>query len=103
MSTDKESSPAGAEKRETMEKRKVKYRVEINYLSRDYDTRALEISSPAYTLEDAFRKYFAACAEKCADDPEKPARVHLWEYHYTRDPETYSGWRLAPKTLAKNF
>lgn len=75
-----------------------KYRVDVNYLSRDYDTRALEISSPFCTLEAAFREYFSAIdGEKCVDDKEKPVRAHLWEYHYKKDGT------FAPITIAKNY
>ena len=79
-------------------KSNVKYRVEVNYLSRDYEDRALEVSSPFCTLESAFRKYFSAIdSEKCVDDKEKPVRAHLWEYHYKKDGTP------AFKTLAKNY
>lgn len=78
--------------------RKVKYRLEIDYLSKDYDDRALSTSSPIYTLEDGFRRYFDAIDnERCSDDKEKPVRAWLWEYHYTKDGKPNF------KTLAKNY
>lgn len=77
---------------------KVKYRLEVDYLSKDYEDKALSCSSPIYSLEDGFRKYFEAIEnEKCSDDNEKPVRAHLWEYHYKKDG-TFN-----PKTLAKNY
>lgn len=79
-------------------KKKVRYRLEIDYLSRDYEDSCLSTSSPIYTLEEGFRKYFEAVEnERCADDKEKPVRAWLWEYHYNRAGE------LKPKTLARNY
>lgn len=78
--------------------RKVKYRLEIDYLAKDYDDRALCTSSPIYTLEEGFRRYFDAIDnERCSDDKEKPVRAWLWEYHYTKDGKPNF------KTLAKNY
>ena len=81
-----------------MEKKKVKYRLDIDYLSKRYENWAQESSSPIYDLEDGFRRYFAAIDnEKCYDDREKPVRAHLWEYHYKKDGTPNF------KTLAKNY
>lgn len=78
-----------------MEK-KVKYRLEINYLSKDRDDAAVETSSPIYTLDEGMTEYVKALSEKCVDDKRKPARVHLWEY-------AYKGRKLTPITIAKNY
>jgi hypothetical protein len=81
-----------------MAHKKVKYRLELNFLSVDRDDLALETSSPIYTLEDGFRRYFDAIeSEKCVDDKEKPVRAHLWEYHYKKDGTPNH------KTLARNY
>jgi len=75
---------------------KVKYRLDVDYLSKEYDDRMCETSSPIYTLEDGITKYQKAISEKCIDDSTRPARVHLWEYRYT------SG-KFDPITIAKNY
>lgn len=81
-----------------MASKKVKYRLELNYLSVDRDDLALETSSPIYSLEEGFRKYFDAIDnERCSDNKEMPVRAHLWEYHYKKDG-TFN-----PKTIAKNY
>lgn len=81
-----------------MASRKVKYRLEVNYLSVDRDDLALETSSPIYSLEEGFRKYFHAIDnEKCSDNKEMPVRAHLWEYHYKKDGTPNH------KTIAKNY
>ena len=76
--------------------KKVKYRLEVDYLSREYDDSALETSSPIYTLDEGIAKYEEATQEKCVDDPSKAARVHLWKY-------AYKGNKLAPITIRKNY
>lgn len=78
-------------------KRRVLYRLEVNYLSRDYDASALETSSPIYNKKEGWREYRRALLEKCADDKTAPARVHFWKYNY--DPDG----RLVPVTIAKNY
>ena len=40
-----------------MRKRRVLYRLEVNYLSRDYEDRALETSSPIYNKKDGWKEY----------------------------------------------
>ena len=78
--------------------KKVPYRLDVNWLSRDYIDRVIEISSPIYTLEEGFRRYFEAIdGQKCVDDKSKPVRAHLWEYHYKKDGTPNF------KTLAKNY
>lgn len=76
--------------------KKVKYRLEVDYLSREYDDSALETSSPIYTLDEGIARYEEATQEKCVDDPSKAARVHLWKY-------AYKGNKLAPITIRKNY
>ena len=65
--------------------RKVKYRLVENWYSRDYDDRALELSSPIYTLEEGLAKYEEAIKNMCADDKTVPVRCKLWKYRYRRD------------------
>ena len=75
---------------------RVKYRLDVDYLSKDYDNRMCSISSPIYTLEEGMGRYAKATTEKCIDDNTKPARVHLWKYHYTNG-------EFDPITIAKNY
>ena len=77
-------------------KRTVKFRLEVDYLSREYDDSALETSSPIYTLEEGLARYEEAIQEKCVDDPSKAARVHLWKY-------AYKGNKCTPITIRKNY
>lgn len=76
--------------------RKVKYRLEIDYLSKEYDDAAVMTSSPIYTLEQGKEEYERAVQEKCVDDASQNARVHLWEYRYVKG-------KLQPITIAKNY
>ena len=78
-------------------KRRVLYRLEVNYLSRDYDDRALETSGPIYNKKDGWKEYKKAILEKGADNESAPARVHFWKYNYDENG------RLAPITIAKNY
>lgn len=73
-----------------------RYRLETDYYTKEYDDRALVISSPIYTLEEGMRKYSEEIKNFCIDDPAKPAHVHLWEYNYVND-------RLASITIMKNY
>lgn len=60
---------------------KVWYRLNINYLSVDYEDRALETSSPIKSLKEGFAEYTKAIMlEKCVDVPDLPARVDLTKY-----------------------
>lgn len=77
-------------------KKTVKFRLDIDYLSREYDNSALETSSPIYTLEEGLARYEEAILEKCVDDTSKAARVHLWKY-------AYEGNKLTPITIRKNY
>lgn len=61
------------------------WRVDIDYLSRDYEDRMLSVSSP-YRDEAAARiAYQAALAEKCVDR-QCPARVSLTRTDFPDDP-----------------
>lgn len=76
--------------------KKVRYRLEVDYLSHYYENKAIEISSPIYTLADGMKKYKKAIKEFCVDNKAIPARVHLWKYQYVDN-------RLEPLTIAKNY
>lgn len=82
-----------------MEKQ-VLYRLEVNYYSQDYDDKALETSSPIFTLSEGVQRYLEAIQEKCEDDPGKPARAHLWEYVWSGEPHKSE---LIEKTIMKNY
>jgi len=58
------------------------YRVEIDYLSKDYENSMLSTSSPYGSLEAAEKEYSSACGLFCVDDPKKPARVRLDVYTF---------------------
>ena len=60
--------------------KKVKYRVNIDYLSKDYDDKALNTSAPYYDYENALCDYEKACNEFCADDKTKHVRVTIEKY-----------------------
>lgn len=77
--------------------KKVKYRLDINYYSQDYPDACCEISKPIYTMEEGKQEYLSACEEKCLDNPDMPARVHLWKYQWSDDG------KCNPLTIAKNF
>lgn len=81
---------------ERKRKRIVRYRLEVNFLSKDYENSALETSSPIYTLEEGRREYEKAIKQFCVDDPTIPARVHFWKYRW-------NGNELNPLTIAKNY
>ena len=80
-----------------MRKRRVLYRLEVNYYSIDYDDRALETSIPIYSKREGLQEYRKALSEKCVDMRDRPARVHLWKYSYD-----ISG-QFCPVTIAKNY
>lgn len=80
--------------------REVKYRLEVDYYSLDYEDRLCSTSEPIYTLSDGINKYKAATKEKCIDI-DAPARVHLWKYDGDYDENGhFIGKEL---TLAKNY
>lgn len=80
-----------------MRKRRVLYRLDVDYYSRDYDDRACEVSSPIYNKKEGLTKYKKAIAEKCIDKKDIPARVHFWKYNYDENGV------FAPITIAKNY
>ena len=80
-----------------MKKRSVRYRLDVDYLSRSYEDRALSTSSPIYTKSDGWKEYRKAIQERCADVPEMPARVHYWKYQYDENG------KCIPLTIAKNY
>lgn len=80
-----------------MRKRRVLYRLDVDYYSRDYDDRACEVSSPIYNKREGFQKYRKAIAEKCIDNKSISARVHFWKYNYD------ASGVFAPITIAKNY
>ena len=80
-----------------MRKRQVRYRVEVNYLSKDYEDAALEISSPIYTKADGWKEYRKSIKKFCVDDKTKPARVWFWKYNYD------ANGKPDPVTIAKNY
>lgn len=85
-----------------MENRKLRYRLEVNYYSKDYDNRCCETSSPIYTLADGWKEYKKAIKEKCIDNPGLPARVHLWKYDL--DAFGSDGWYHGDElTIARNY
>ena len=61
------------------------WRVDIDYLSRDYTDRMLSISSPYRSEEAARIAYQAALEEKCVDE-QCPARVSLTRTDFPDDP-----------------
>lgn len=77
------------------------YRININFLSKDYENIAREISSPAgKDKESAIKSYYAEIAkgEKCFDDKTRPARIDLTEYIYSKKLN-----RTRTEILLKNY
>ena len=75
------------------------FRVEINYLSQDYDDSMLATSSPyGNDLEKAEKAYNDALRLFCVDIPTKPARVTLTETVFSK-PYEYG----KTKTLKQNY
>ena len=58
----------------------IRYRLEVDYLSRDYYDRACQTSSPIYTKQEGVKQYLKAIQNRCIDNPDVPARCHLWKY-----------------------
>jgi hypothetical protein len=80
-----------------MRKRKVKYRLEVNYYAKDYANKVLETSAPIYNLKEGWREYRKAIKEFCIDDDKTPCRVWFWKYNYNE-----SG-KFEPITIARNY
>lgn len=69
-----------------MARRKKTFRVEIDYLMRDYDAWVLSSSEPVKNLETGLQRVADAITlERCADDTRVPARVKLIEYSINPD------------------
>ncbi len=83
-----------------MEDKKVIYRLEIDYYSKEYDDRACQTSTPIYSLEEGLKAYHEAIKEKCIDDNTKCARAELWKYG---DGLNDKGRLWKEKTIVKNF
>lgn len=79
---------------------KIKYRLDVNYYSQDYDNKCCETSIPVYTLSEGINKYLEAIEESCIDDKNKPARAHLWEYVWSDEPRKSE---IISNTIAKNY
>ena len=81
-----------------MRKKIVRYRLEINYYSQDYEYKCCEVSSPIYTKKDGLKEYMHAVQfEKCIDEKSAPARCHLWKYQWD------DCGKCIPLTIAKNY
>lgn len=78
-------------------KRRVLYRLDVDYYSRDYDDMACEVSSPIYNKKEGLKEYKKAIAGTCIDNKSIPARVHFWKYNYSESGE------FCPITIAKNY
>ena len=55
------------------------FRVTIDYLSKSYENRMLNVSNAYRTRDDAEKAYRDAEKERCVDDPTRPARIALLE------------------------
>lgn len=75
----------------------VTHRLEINYYSRDYKSKCCETSAPVRGLEEGLAMYEEAIKKPCIDKPNRPARVHLWEYAWD------SSGKCTPVTIRKNY
>lgn len=80
----------------------VKYRLEVNYYTVDYEDKMCETSSPIYSLEQGLHEYAEAIRKTCIDDRSRPARVHLWEYGWIGEPWKHES-KMEPITIAKNY
>lgn len=78
-------------------KRKVRYRLEVNYYAKSYENKELSTSSPIYTLKEGWNEYRKALKDFCVDEKDTPARVHFWKYNFSENGD------LQPITIAKNF
>lgn len=79
-------------------KRAVRYRLEVDFYSRDYKNKALCESSPIYTLKEGKQAYKQVIEnEKCLDNPSLPVRAHQWKYSWNDQGE------CIPITIMKNY
>lgn len=77
------------------------YRLNINYLSKEYNDKAFDISEPCGDNEKiAFKKYNNQINknEKCLDNPKKTALVDLTQYIYDNNTDT-----TTTKVIIKNY
>ena len=75
----------------------VRYRLDVDFYSRDYDNKACSTSSPIYTKKEGLKAYSAALKKSCIDIPELPPRVHLWRYTWDENG------KCCPVTIRKNY
>lgn len=81
-----------------MKKHSVRYRLDIDFYSRDHEEKALSTSSPIYTLKEGTQEYKKAIeSEKCLDNPSLPVRAHLWKYSWNEQG------KCVPITIMKNY
>ena len=67
------------------------YRINVNFLSKDYENQCLDVSHPGGgDKEKATQLYYKEIAkgEKCVDNKEIPARIDLTEYIYSKKTNT---------------
>lgn len=77
------------------------YRINVNFLSKWYDNRALDVSHPGGgDKEKAIQLYNDEIAknEKCVDNKEIPARIDITEYIYNKTTNN-----TTTKILLKNY
>lgn len=77
------------------------YRINIDYLSKEYDNSALTTSHPAgQDKAKAMQLYNDEIAKsaKCVDDKNIPARIDITEYIYSKKTNT-----TRHNILAKNY
>ena len=74
------------------------YRVDVDYLSKEYENNMLSTSSPFPDLEKAETAYNNACGQSCIDDKTRPARVALTVTTFLA-PGEYG----TTKTLKQNY
>lgn len=80
-----------------MSKKRVLYRLDVDYYSTDYENKCCEVSSPIYNKREGLKKYTEAIKERCIDFANVPARCHLWKYQWNERGE------CIPLTIAKNY
>ena len=78
-------------------KRHPLYRLEINWFFDEHEDAACESSTPIYSKKEGLAEYLKAIRENCIDNPQQPARVHLWRYNWD------IAGRNHPVTICKNY
>lgn len=79
------------------------FRVDIDYLSREYNNRMLSVSSPYRTEKEAVAAYESACKEWCVDVPSIPARVQLTRTDFPDDPRAMGETYIVQKNYPYNL